>query len=305
MSKASNGTLFFYQGDKLITVKQGDQQRAIFRSNELPLAEQQLQGDSTTSLLATDDKGSVFMALDAEEEEEGEARSYSAYGHDPGALSIRISIGFKGEFYDKSSHGYLLGNGYRRYSTVSMRFFSTDRLSPFGAGGLNTYCFVRGDPVNFSDPSGHMPFSTKITKLTEPDIFTNIIKHLDLDSAVALSETNRHLNRMTRPALQEIKRFLNNPEKLIGAALGNEKNIAKTHAIELLVRKSDIDISQFPSTDAPTVELLENIRIARSFRASQNRRTASADSTPYGSDSEDEIQRINEGIRKALKGHQL
>lgn len=302
MSKASNRSLFFYQGNNLVTVKQGDQHRSIFRSAGLPLAEQQLQGDSTSSLLATDDKGSALKALDAEKEQ---TRSYSAYGHDPRSLSTRAVMGFKGEFYDVSSRGYLLGNGYRRYSTVSMRFCSTDRLSPFGAGGLNTYCFVRCDPVNLSDPSGHMPLAKKITNLTEPDIFTNIIKHLDFDSAISLSKANKHLNTMTKPALQSIKRLLDKPEKLIGAALGKEKNIAKAHAGELLVRRSDIDISQFPSTDAPTEALLDNIRIARNFRAAQNRRTPSTDSTPYGSDSEDEMQRINEGIRKTLKVPQL
>lgn len=61
MSKASKSSLFFYQGDKLITVKQGDQHRAIFRNAEQPLAE--LSADDTHSggLLATDEKSSVLI----------------------------------------------------------------------------------------------------------------------------------------------------------------------------------------------------------------------------------------------------
>ncbi|NIE77077.1 hypothetical protein F3J44_07725 [Pantoea sp. Tr-811] len=60
MSKAPNNTLFFYQGDKLVTVKQGDQHRAIFRNAEQPLAELSTDDTQASGLLATDDKGSVL-----------------------------------------------------------------------------------------------------------------------------------------------------------------------------------------------------------------------------------------------------
>jgi hypothetical protein len=65
MSKASNNSLFFYQGDKLITVKQGDKHRAIFRNAEQPLAELSTDKTHTSGLLATDDKGSVLVVQDA------------------------------------------------------------------------------------------------------------------------------------------------------------------------------------------------------------------------------------------------
>lgn len=60
MNKASNNSLFFYQGDKLITVKQGDQHHAIFRHAEHPLAELSTDDTQTNGLLAIDDKGSVL-----------------------------------------------------------------------------------------------------------------------------------------------------------------------------------------------------------------------------------------------------
>ncbi|MBO9551481.1 hypothetical protein [Pseudomonas sp.] len=61
MSKASKRSLFFFQGDKLITVKEGDQGRAIFRNADQPLAELSTDDTQAGGLLATDDKGSVFV----------------------------------------------------------------------------------------------------------------------------------------------------------------------------------------------------------------------------------------------------
>jgi hypothetical protein len=68
MSKASNGTLFFYQGDKLITVKEGDQHRAIFRNAEQPLAELSTDGTQPGGLLATDQMGSVLAVQGSDEQ---------------------------------------------------------------------------------------------------------------------------------------------------------------------------------------------------------------------------------------------
>ncbi|RMV11327.1 hypothetical protein ALP17_02676, partial [Pseudomonas savastanoi] len=48
-----------------------------------------------------------------------------------------------------------MGNGYRAYNPVLMRFNSPDSLSPFGKGGMNAYAYCAGDPVNRSDPTGH------------------------------------------------------------------------------------------------------------------------------------------------------
>ena len=61
MSKAPNRTLFFYQGDKLISVKEGDQHRTILRNGDQPLAELNTDQTRGGGLLATDDKGSVLI----------------------------------------------------------------------------------------------------------------------------------------------------------------------------------------------------------------------------------------------------
>lgn len=79
--------------------------------------------------------------------------AYCAYGYR--ALEKGVFIGFNGERWAPVSHGYLLGNGYRLYRPILRRFLSADSSSPFGTGGLNTYAYCAGDPVNRIDPSGH------------------------------------------------------------------------------------------------------------------------------------------------------
>ncbi len=64
--------------------------------------------------------------------------------------------GFNGEFQEHSGI-YLLGS-YRAYNPGLMRFHSADSASPFGRGGLNAYAYCLGDPVNYRDPSGHVPW---------------------------------------------------------------------------------------------------------------------------------------------------
>ncbi|MGY2189231.1 RHS repeat-associated core domain-containing protein [Pseudomonas sp. SDO5591_S426] len=49
-----------------------------------------------------------------------------------------------------------MGNGYRAFSPVLMKFNSPDTLSPFDKGGLNAYAYCLGDPINRADPNGHL-----------------------------------------------------------------------------------------------------------------------------------------------------
>ncbi|WP_240780301.1 RHS repeat-associated core domain-containing protein [Serratia proteamaculans] len=65
-------------------------------------------------------------------------------------------LGFNGERLDPVTGTTHLGNGYRAYSPVLMRFTCPDSWSPFGGGGMNPYAYCEGDPINRADPSGHM-----------------------------------------------------------------------------------------------------------------------------------------------------
>ncbi|WP_080427543.1 RHS repeat-associated core domain-containing protein [Burkholderia ubonensis] len=66
------------------------------------------------------------------------------------------SIGFNGYPLDHTTGCYIMGNGYRLYNPAMRAFYSPDSLSPFGAAGISRYQYCNLDPVNYTDPSGHL-----------------------------------------------------------------------------------------------------------------------------------------------------
>ncbi|WP_212745296.1 RHS repeat-associated core domain-containing protein [Bacillus sp. 2SH] len=86
--------------------------------------------------------------------DKGPLNLYSPYGFIP--PSNLYDVQFNGEHLEKDTGLYHLGNGYRAYDPVLMRFLQPDNVSPFDGGGMNPYVYCLGDPINFSDPSGHI-----------------------------------------------------------------------------------------------------------------------------------------------------
>lgn len=82
-------------------------------------------------------------------------RAYAVYGYAPQSVMMPL-LAFAGESCDRVTGCYLLGRGHRAYNPFLMRFYSSDRHSPFGDGGVNSYAYCQGDPVNHLDPSGRM-----------------------------------------------------------------------------------------------------------------------------------------------------
>jgi RHS repeat-associated protein len=123
------------------------------------LAQQQRQDAKLdTTLLATDLQRSVLQTLKGDRQPKPIA--YSPYGHRPGESGLSSLLGFNGERPDPLTGHYLLGNGYRAFNPVLMRFNSPDILSAFDRGGINAYAYCLNDPVNRSDPNGHFSISS-------------------------------------------------------------------------------------------------------------------------------------------------
>jgi len=107
---------------------------------------------NSTTLTSGDQHDSLQWSRDPSQKV-GVQHGWSPYG---GGQSSGGLPGFNGERCDPVTGNYPLGNGYRTYSPALMRFTCPDSLSPFGAGGINPYAYCAGDPVNHTDPSGHL-----------------------------------------------------------------------------------------------------------------------------------------------------
>lgn len=141
---------FFYHEGVLVNQRQGLQNQSYLQHGTQALA----QTDGTEiSLLSTDQQGSILHVVSPQ----GESRcAYTPYGSRPFDDGLNSLLGFNGELLDPHTGCYLLGNGYRAYNPILMRFHSPDSLSVFDGGGLNAYGYCLGDPINYRDPTGHI-----------------------------------------------------------------------------------------------------------------------------------------------------
>ncbi|WP_440682226.1 RHS repeat-associated core domain-containing protein [Cysteiniphilum halobium] len=98
------------------------------------------------------------------------ALTYTPYGHmttnplyrghaDPGPINELLQHGengqltLRGDYSQNSAQYQFLGS--RVYMPGIMRFIQHDTASPYGGGGANGFMYGAGDPVEFTDPSGH------------------------------------------------------------------------------------------------------------------------------------------------------
>ena len=152
----------FFLKSYLVTQLQAQVQRSIFQNDDQLLAQQQRQGaEIQTVLLATDQQRSVLHTTNSSH------FGYTAYGYRSSCGAVFSLLGFNGEPRDLLTGHYLLGNGYRAFNPVLMRFNSPDSWSPFGDGGLNSYGYCLGDPINRRDPTGHSILLKSLMMFTE------------------------------------------------------------------------------------------------------------------------------------------
>ncbi|MEE9943015.1 MAG: hypothetical protein PBV00_01495 [Pseudomonas asiatica] len=218
-------SLFYCDGD--IHACLGDQgSRTVFRGGGQALAEWNGSAESNVSLLSVSESGSVNgMAHQGE----WERFDYTAYGHCSSLSSGHSLLGFNGEYYGNLINGYLLGNGYKFFN--GLRFYSPDSFSPFRV--LNAYGYCDGDPINYTDSSGHLrvwfrsPAYKRSKKLmrqldsmaSEFQVMTNKLKHdprLDRTSKIK----KRFISDLT-PMEESAKSLMSNLAGLAGTSPEN------------------------------------------------------------------------------------
>jgi RHS repeat-associated protein len=171
----------FYCKSRLATEIQGAVRRSVFQHEDQLLAQLRREDVKVeTALLATDHQRSVLNVLEANRLH---PLAYTPYGHRPVGNGLLSLLGFNGERPDPVTGHYLLGNGYRAFNPVLMRFNSPDSLSPFGEGGVNYYAYK--DTVNSCDPSGHAPMHYMVLKAVNR--FKSGLKSMKQQAASALA----------------------------------------------------------------------------------------------------------------------
>lgn len=144
---------------------------------------------SPVVLLATDHSATALRSF-----AEGQRHSfaYCPFGSSDADVPAAF-IGFNGQAREAPLQIYLLGNGYRAFNTVLLRFTSPDSLSPFNAGGLNAYGYCINDPVNRSDPSGHSPKFLKLFRRSKkkPTVSSTSVTNLS-PSGSGATNTSQH-----------------------------------------------------------------------------------------------------------------
>lgn len=143
----------YYRGGELVNEVLSEQGREtrLIKNGHLSLGVS--DGDGGLTLTGGDQNASLQLSSKGDE---SKVHGWSPYGNGDAA---NLLPGFNGERNDPVSGTYHLGNGYRAYNPVLMRFNCPDSQSPFGVGGINPYAYCAGDPVNFTDPSGHISWS--------------------------------------------------------------------------------------------------------------------------------------------------
>ncbi|KAM0247112.1 hypothetical protein ACHAQJ_009967 [Trichoderma viride] len=145
-------TYFYYRGDALIAMTKDNTKVSLISDTNGYWGQTSQEGNNTkVQLWASDTHESVLGWVDTQSTNIHH-QQYTPYGFSTG----ESTISFNGQYRDPITGWYHLGNGYRVYNPVLMRFHTPESQSPFTTGEINPYAFCQGDPINRTDPTGHM-----------------------------------------------------------------------------------------------------------------------------------------------------
>ncbi|CAI8909436.1 RHS repeat-associated core domain-containing protein [Pseudomonas sp. IT-P258] len=231
----------FYQDGNLANLITGANSSTFLRADGKVLAEHQAGADPKSLLLVSDDKSSVLCEVSQDGRNEV---TYSAYGHRADDAALSGHLGYNGERREAQTGWYLLGNGYRAFNPLLMRFHSPDSWSPFGDGGMNGYAYVSGNPIGYTDPTGHSMFKLFFAALMVggDDVLETVAKQIPRSVAGSAAGTSTG-NLIDLGARTRFTR----PSTAVGAvASGNAPKIKPTAPAE--VASTSVSRSSRPST---------------------------------------------------------
>ncbi|WP_176711504.1 RHS repeat-associated core domain-containing protein [Streptomyces sp. PTY087I2] len=139
-----------YRGETLSTLVEDGQPTRLLQLTNACVAQNR---NGQTQLLSAE--GNQTPLSTTQDTGDPELPTYTPYGQRPPQPQTSI-LGYTGQRTDPETGCYHLGNGTRTYNPALLRFHTPDTLSPFGAGGINPYSYCLGDPVNRTDPTGHL-----------------------------------------------------------------------------------------------------------------------------------------------------
>ena len=195
--------------------------------------------------------------------------TYSPYGHST-SLTPLVLIRYNAEYWNRELQIYHLGLGHRPYKPSLMRFISPDRLSPFEKGGINTYSYCSGDPINYSDPSGR---NRLFNKKIQPQV-SHVAASPSIVSAINRTKQKDQtpINDPQRRVLEKRVSRLNSAEILeleiadpslsrdLSASSSIKAKALITHDAAILKATSDMSLDELSGYNIADIEALQNYK---------------------------------------------